>query len=126
MKDLPCKILVCDDDHDILEITGILLEYEGFNVVTQIDSSKIIDQARLEQPDVMLIDIWMPLPGNVIVTDMKRLPELAHIPIILFSAEINGRAIAEKSGAEQFIEKPFDIDSLVTAIHSLIKVKNLN
>lgn len=126
MKDLPCKILVCDDDHDILEITGILLEYEGFNVVTQIDSSKIIDQARLEQPDVMLIDIWMPLPGNVIVTDMKLLPELAHIPIILFSAEINGRAIAEKSGAEQFIEKPFDIDSLVTAIHSLIKVKNLN
>ena len=126
MKDLPCKILVCDDDHDILEITGILLEYEGFNVVTQIDSSKIIDQARLEQPDVMLIDIWMPLPGNVIVTDMKRLPELAHIPIILFSAEINGRAIAEKSGAEQFIEKPFDIDSLVIAIHSLIKVKNLN
>lgn len=126
MKDLPCKILVCDDDHDILEITGILLEYEGFNVVTQIDSSKIIDQARLEQPDVMLIDIWMPLPGNVIVTDMKQLPELAHIPIILFSAEINGRAIAEKSGAEQFIEKPFDIDSLVTAIHSLIKVKNLN
>lgn len=121
-----CKILVCDDDHDILEVTSMLLEFEGFQVLTQIDSNKLIDQALTEKPDIMLIDIWMPLPGNIITENIRQIPDLAHIPIILFSAEIDGQNIAEKSGADRFIEKPFEIDSLALAIHELRKAQDLN
>lgn len=126
MSTIPCKILVCDDDHAILEVTSMLLEFEGFQVVTQIDSHKLIDQALIEKPDVMLIDIWMPLPGNIIMEGIKQMPDLAHIPVILFSAEIDGRNIAKKSGADRFIEKPFEIDSLALAIHELRKAQDLN
>lgn len=116
------KVLVCDDDYDILDITSMLLEYEGFKVITQIDSNKLIDQALKEQPDVMLVDIRMPLPGNVIAKQMKQMPQLAHIPIVLFSAEIDAHKIAFKSGADGFIEKPFDADNLASVIRSLIRI----
>ncbi|UEG51381.1 response regulator [Mucilaginibacter daejeonensis] len=116
----PCKVLVCDDDVDILDMTGMLLEFAGFRVITQINSRKMIDQAIAERPDVMLIDIWMPLPGDQLTKEIKLTPQLAHIPVILFSAAIDGRIIAKEAGADRFIEKPFDVDNLAAIINSVI------
>lgn len=120
MKMPPCKVLVCDDDVDILDMTGMLLEFAGFRVITQINSRKMIDQAIAERPDVMLIDIWMPLPGDQLTKEIKLTPQLAKIPVILFSAAVDGRIIAKEAGADHFIEKPFDVDNLAAIINSVI------
>lgn len=114
------KVLVCDDDDAILDVATMLLEDAGFQVVAQINSNKVISQAIEEKPDVMLIDIWMPLPGNELTKQIKKTPELAHIPVILFSAAIDGKIVAKEAGADYFIEKPFDVLNLATIINSVL------
>lgn len=116
----PCKVLVCDDNADILDVTSMLLEYAGFQVVTQINSRKVIDQAMVEQPNVMLLDIWMPFPGDELTKQIKQTPQLAHIPVILFSAAIDGKMIAKESGADRFVEKPFDVANLSEIIYAVL------
>ncbi len=120
MKMPPYKVLICDDDADILDVTGMLLEFAGFRVITQINSNKVIDQAIAERPNVMLIDIWMPFPGDQLTKEIKRIPQLAHIPVILFSAAINGKILARQAGADMFVEKPFDVENLTAIINSVI------
>ncbi|UEG51879.1 response regulator [Mucilaginibacter daejeonensis] len=115
-----CKVLVCDDDKDILDMTSMLLEYSGFEVITQINSSKVIDQAIAEKPDVMLIDIWMPFSGDELTRQIKKTPQLLRIPVVLFSAAINGKMIAKEAGADRFVEKPFDVENLAAIINSVI------
>ncbi|MCD8739006.1 response regulator [Mucilaginibacter roseus] len=114
------KVLVCDDDNDILDMTSMLLEFAGFQVITQINSNKVIDQAIAERPDVMLIDIWMPFPGDKLTRQIKQTPQLSRIPVVLFSAAINGKMIAKEAGADRFVEKPFDVENLAAIINSVI------
>lgn len=122
MEENARKILVCDDDESILDVTSMLLSFAGFEVLTQINSKKLLQQALQEQPDLFLIDIWMPdLPGNEVTKLIKATPELAHIPIILFSAAIDGNIIAKEAGADRFVEKPFDVDNLSQIINDVLQ-----
>ncbi|QJD95990.1 response regulator [Mucilaginibacter robiniae] len=122
MKASKTKVLVCDDDRDILEMTGMLLEMEGYEVTTQSDSTKVLQQASEVQPDVFLLDFWMPHPsGEKLIQLIKASPRLSHIPVILFSAAINARQIAQASGADGYIDKPFDMEKLTAVIKTVMK-----
>ena len=111
------KILVCDDNMDILDITSMILEAEGFEVVTQVNSTALVAQALNERPDLMLLDLWMPfLPGDQLTRAIRHIPALANTPIIIFSAALHGKQMAAAAGANGFIEKPFDMHRLTRLI----------
>lgn len=114
-------MLVCDDSWDILEMTGMMLEIADYHALTEVDSTKLISRAIHEKPDVLLLDLWMPfLPGDELAIAIRHAPEIAHLPIIIFSAALNGREKAVKAGADYFISKPFNMNELLNTIQAAL------
>jgi DNA-binding response OmpR family regulator len=112
------KILICDDEQEILDITRLILEDSGFEVFGVINSGEVVKLVERERPDVLLIDLWMPgMSGDQVITELRRNEQITRLPIIVISASKDGRGIAYASGADDFLEKPYDIDALVEIVH---------
>jgi len=110
------KILIVDDDGAILEAMSLILIEHGYAVETTTDGKKI-KKIRRNFPDLILLDIWMPRDhGGTICRDLKSRKATKNIPIILFSANKDTRQIARQSGADDYLEKPFDIDYLLKKV----------
>src|SRR5207244_820094 len=113
------RILVCDDDKAIAEMIKIMLENEGYEV-RLMSSGKAIKKKVLEyQPQLILIDIWMPgIGGKEAIGLLKKDPETKNIPLFIISAlhesEIN--QIVKKVGADGCLPKPFNISDLLAII----------
>ena len=115
------KILVCDDDLGILEMLELLLDEDGYDVVLEPNSVNALRTIDREQPDLILLDIWMPvISGDQILKALKSDQQKKDVPVLMYSASTEGRAIAESSGADSFISKPFDLTQLLSEIDSLL------
>lgn len=115
------KIMVCDDDQGILEMMELLLEEYGYQVITVSKSINVLKQLEEERPDLLLLDIWMPvLSGDQVLKTIKAEPKLSGLPVIMYSASAEGKAIAEKAGANDYIAKPFNMDDLDAKINTLL------
>ena len=117
------KILLIDDDPDLLNILKVKLGMEGYIVSAALDASsghkKIIDQ----QPDLILLDIDMPgKNGLELCKTLRSSPENSKLPIIILSArdEQIDRLLGLEFGADDYVTKPFDIRELVLRIKSLL------
>ena len=118
----PPKVLICDDEEDILTITRLILEEDGYRVVTVNDSLMVIKEIRNQMPDLVLIDLSMPgMTGDQVVDYLKHEEKLNKIPVIVFSANVDGKVVAFHSGADDFLDKPFDVDHLLTLVNKHIK-----
>jgi two-component system alkaline phosphatase synthesis response regulator PhoP len=107
------KVLILDDDMDILQICSIVLKKKGFEVSTLNNSHHVVDHVRNYQPDVILMDNWIPGPGGIEATkELKNTPDLHGIPVIFFSANSNVTQLAREAQADYFLQKPFDITEL--------------
>ena len=107
------RVLILDDDPDILQICSIVLKKKGFDVSTLNTSNQVVDQVRIHQPDVILMDNWIPGPGGIEATRALKLsPETHDIPVIFFSANSNVTQLAREAQADYFLQKPFDISEL--------------
>ena len=107
------KVLILDDDLDILQICTIVLKKKGFDVLTINNSNQVIEQVKSYQPDVILMDNWIPGPGGIEATRaLKTRPETQDIPVIFFSANSNVTQLAQEARADYFLQKPFDISEL--------------
>ena len=119
MKDK--KILVCDDDQGILEMLEILLDDDGYEVILEPNSVHALRTIKREKPDLILLDIWMPvISGDQILKTLKTDQQMKSIPVLMYSASTDGKAIAESSGANAFLSKPFDIIELLAKIETLL------
>lgn len=115
------KILILDDDEDILYFCSVVFENLGFDVVSSPHSKDIIQQVEQANPDIILIDNWIPGLGGIKATQtLKEAEHLKEIPVILFSANSNLPALAEEAGADSYLKKPFDLDELENLALSLI------
>ena len=104
----PAKILVIDDDPELLETAAQLLAHRGFRVVTHRESFNRLNAVRLHRPDLVLVDVNMPfVPGDEIVKLLKDDPDLRDIPVLLFSSNDERllRAAARECGAAGYIAK---------------------
>jgi len=111
------RVLIFDDDEDILEVCTIVLEANGFEVLAQSNCEEIISRISSFSPDVILMDNKIPPLGGIRASrDIKASPGLKDLPIVFFSANRNVAELAEAAGADYFIEKPFDLDKLVGLI----------
>jgi CheY-like chemotaxis protein len=107
------RVLILDDDIDILQICTIVLKKKGFDVQTLNNSSQVVSQVRGYQPDVILMDNWIPGPGGIEATRLlKQDPATQDIPVIFFSANSNVTQLAREARADYFLQKPFDITEL--------------
>lgn len=120
MKDK--KILVCDDDQGILEMLELLLEEDGYQVVLEPNSVNALRTIERESPDIVLLDIWMPMiSGDQILRSLRDNPKVSSTPVLMYSASTDGKNIAESCGADSYISKPFDLAEMLEEIEKLLK-----
>ena len=106
---------------DILQICSIVLKKKGFDVSTLNNSNQVVDRVRSYQPDVILMDNWIPGPGGIEATkELKGTPDLQGIPVIFFSANSNVTQLAREACADYFLQKPFDITELEAIVQMAI------
>ena len=116
------KILVADDMLDILDVLQQILEMDGYDVVATSDGAKVLHMMHAEQPDLLLLDIWLPgCDGRDLCKQIKQQETLWHIPVLLMSAHRDVQQRAAQVGADGSIQKPFEMSTLLTTIASALK-----
>jgi DNA-binding response OmpR family regulator len=111
------RILVVEDDPVIQNLLIEFLNDEGFQVISAADGQTGVDIARDERPDLILMDLMLPvLDGMSATQQLKRHAATSDIPIIAISASTNLRLHAEHLPADSVVGKPFDLDTLLAAV----------
>jgi len=117
------RILIIEDDPDILEILGIIFQDEGFNIIAKSSGMSALEIGLLH-PDLILLDVRITgfeKTGAQICTELKTLAFTQRLPVLLFSAENGLEQIASQCGADGHISKPFEIGRLVSKVWEMIK-----
>ncbi len=116
-------IVVVDDNSDVLEITRILLESEGFNVRCAYSGKDLFAGLEELKPDLILLDIRMPeIDGLEVLRRLKCAPETSSIPIIMISTLVKDEDLlaAHRLGADYYVTKPFYNNNILTAINHIL------
>jgi len=115
------KILVADDDSGILEAITLILEDEGYEIAATSDGDSIAGLCEQVHPDLLLLDIWLGgWNGKDICRCLKSMQATRDVPIIIFSANRDTAIIAREAGANDFIEKPFDMHDLIIKVQQYL------
>ncbi len=117
------KILVVDDETNILMVLEVRLKKMGYEVITALDGQEGLAKARLENPDLILLDIMLPkLDGFRVCRMLKYDKKFQHIPIILLSARSQDSDIqtGQDQGANAYMTKPFQTEALLAKIQELL------
>ena len=115
------KILLVDDEPDIVETAAFMLRIHGYTVYTASDGLECIEKARCDQPDIILLDIMMPgMDGYEVCRKLKTDNGTKHIPVIMLSAKDNDMTsrAADAYGADDYVIKPFDLPRLLDKLES--------
>lgn len=121
------KILVIDDDTDLLDVINALLTRKGFEVETDASWENAIRKIETFQPQLILLDVFLNgIDGLDICRQLKTMPHTKHIPVLIFSSypQVAERVIYEY-GADDFIAKPFEVNDLVSKMHSILCPKEM-
>ncbi|WP_244228748.1 response regulator transcription factor [Mucilaginibacter endophyticus] len=119
---MPAKILICDDDEGILDLVELVLKEEGYEVIPEINSLNVANLVGSEHPDLLVLDLWMPvLSGDQVLRNLRKDPTTKNLPVMVISASGDGKTIAMNAGANDFIPKPFDLDQLLGRVKALLE-----
>lgn len=119
-------VLVVDDEISILEPLSMLLEYEGFQVVSTTNGEDTFKKVAETKPDLILLDILMSgTDGRTICKQLKQNKGTRSIPVMLMSAHPTAKQDSDQVGADGFIAKPFETDSLIKQIRRVMKKTSL-
>ena len=117
-------ILIADDDKDIVDSITAILDHSGYEVLNVMDGTSVM-QAVKALPDLILLDIQMPgHDGPTVCRQLKRQASTKDIPVIIVSASMDVQQKAEQAGADDYLEKPFDIDVLQQKVFNLLNKQN--
>ncbi len=120
------KILVLDDDLDILLVMQLLFKVKGFNVMTLSKWEEIYEKAESFQPDLILLDVLLSgNDGRDICKVLKKKNTTRHVPVVLFSANPSVARNFADFLADDFIHKPFEVNDLLKTIERHLS-KNSN
>jgi two-component system alkaline phosphatase synthesis response regulator PhoP len=127
MSNKNIKILLVDDEPDILEIISYNLTAQGYNVFTANNGAKAIKKAKKEHPDLIILDVMMPeMDGIEACEQIRQIPELKHTLIAFLTArgEDYSQVAGFEAGADDYITKPIKPKVLVSKIKSLLRRLN--
>lgn len=117
------KILVIDDDLDILSVMEILLSMKGFDVEVTAKGENTFPKIASFQPDLILLDVLISgHDGRMICKELKANKKTQHIPVIMFSAHPGAAAAIADYGADDFISKPFDVNNLISKVNKQLQI----
>jgi len=124
MKKKDIKILLVDDEPDILEIVGYNLSQEGYQISKAINGKDAIAKARKEMPQLIIMDVMMPeMDGMEACENIRKIPELAHVIITFLTArgEDYSQVAGFDAGADDYITKPIKPKLLVSKVKALLR-----
>jgi len=124
MKKREIKILLVDDEPDILEIVGYNLSQEGYQVVTASNGKEAVTKAKKEIPHLIIMDVMMPeMDGIEACENIRKLPELEHTIITFLTArsEDYSQLAGFDAGADDYISKPIKPKILVSKVKALLR-----
>lgn len=113
------KILIVDDEKDIVETLSFMLQAKGFETVTALDGEEGLKLAKEVNPDLIILDVMMPkINGYKICRLLKYDAKYKNIPIIMVTArsQEGDKLIGEETGADEYITKPFEFNDILEVI----------
>jgi DNA-binding response OmpR family regulator len=119
------KILVIDDEVDLVDLVKIRLEVDNYYVMPLYTSTRALEIAKREKPDLILLDVMMPdKDGYEVCKELKADRETKSIPVVMFTAKEQQKPrikdVSQATGADGYIFKPFEPAELLLKIKSLI------
>lgn len=118
------KILIVEDEKDILQLVKLYLDKEGYRTVTAATGAEGLRQARAEQPDLVILDLMLPeIDGLEVCKRLRSAPETAMLPIIMLTAkaEESDTVVGLELGADDYVTKPFSPKTLVARVKALFR-----
>jgi len=117
------RILLVDDDHEIIESMRVVLEAKGFDIIVARDGNQGLAMAERETPDLVILDMMMPKRSGFLVLEKLRKTKQEPMKVIMITANEGSRhkAYAEMLGVDDYIRKPFAMDKLVDSVQRLLK-----
>jgi phosphate regulon transcriptional regulator PhoB len=118
------KILVADDEKDIVELVAFNLEREGFAVSRAFDGQKAWEMVNGEKPDLVILDLMMPeLSGMEVCGRIRRQEKTASLPIIMLTAKSDpvDKVLGLEIGADDYITKPFHVRELIARVRAVLR-----
>lgn len=120
------KILIADDERDIIDFLKYNLDKEGYSVLTAKNGNEAIQQSK-KNPDLIILDIMMPeMDGFDVVRELKKDPATAHIPVIFLTAKSSDvdEVVGLELGADDYITKPVSIPKLIARVKLTLRKKS--
>ncbi len=120
------RILVVDDEIDLVETLRFSLELEGYEVLVAYNGEEALHLARNENPDLILLDVMLPkMDGYKVCRLLKFDARFRHIPIFMLTAKAQekDRMIGEQTGADEYMTKPFEMEDLIKKVKEYLKEK---
>jgi two-component system phosphate regulon response regulator PhoB len=121
---MPAKILVIDDEEDLLEIISMALKREGYEVITSQSAEQSLDIVRVQMPSLIILDNMLPGMSGFDFCRQVRASKIAkHIPIIMLSAKAQegDRLNGLELGADDYITKPFSTKEVILRIRAVLR-----
>lgn len=122
--DVHKKVLIVEDERDILQLVKLYLEKEGFQVITAMAGPDGLKVAKEEKPDLVVLDLMLPgIDGLEVCKRLRSVPDTALLPIIMLTAkaEESDTVIGLELGADDYVTKPFSPKALVARIKALLR-----
>jgi DNA-binding response OmpR family regulator len=119
----PKKILIVDDEVDLVETVRFPLEIEGFDTLVSYNGEDALNQARNEKPDLIILDLMLPkLDGYKVCRLLKFDERYKHIPILMLTAKTQekDKILGKETGADEYITKPFEMDYLLEKVKAYL------
>lgn len=117
------RVLVVDDEPDVLLLCRVNLEFEGYEVMEAADGVEAMSRVRERRPDVILLDVMMPrMDGWQVLTELKSDDQLRDIPVVMLTAKVQDQDQIRgwSSGASEYITKPFSPLSLSQVLEDVL------
>jgi DNA-binding response OmpR family regulator len=117
------RILIIDDDKDILEALTDLLELEGYTIQVNPKGDRTVEAITSFHPHIILLDLLLSgIDGATISKQIRKTQGMETLPIIIMSAHPYAQKAIEGSGANEFLRKPFDVEQLLTLLKKYIPI----
>lgn len=121
------RILVVDDEPDVLEVLGSLFTMKGYEVIRAKDGMEAATMVAKTRPDLMVLDVAMPkMSGFQTCQTIKRMKDYKDIPVIFLTAKKSeaDRKFAEKVGGDMFMTKPYNQNELIFHVEKLLRERS--
>ena len=115
------KILVVDDDVETLRLVGMMLQRQGYQIIAANNGTQALSSAKLEQPDIILLDVMMPdMDGYEVTRQLRADPITANTPILMFSAkgQVDDKVTGYEAGIDDYLTKPTHPAELIAHVKS--------